>query len=97
MLVQNGSRFLHVWLSKNKSETIFSGVVKASCEGSLELPNPMSRFSTTASTTAFVFNEKINTLILDDHSNKSKWQKGQTFTFIKYALVCFILFLTVKR
>ena len=83
MLVRNSSRFLHVWLSQNKSETIISGVVKASCEGSLKIPDAISKFSETT----FVFNERTNTLILDDHRNKSKWRKGQKFTFIKYAVV----------
>lgn len=97
MLVRNGSRFLHVWLSQNKSETIFSGEVKASCEGRLKIQDVVSRFSKIPRTAAFVFNERTNTLILHDSRNKSIWRKGQTFTFIKYAVVYFILFSMVKR
>ena len=97
VLVRNGSRFLHVWLSQNKSETIFYGEVKASCEGRLKIPDVVSRFSKIPRIAAFVFNERTNTLILHDSRNKSIWRKGQTFTFIKYAVVYFILFSMVKR
>ena len=88
MLLRNYSRSQQV-RSGNESEITFYGSVKASCEGSLKVSG--------AGTIRFLFNEKMKAVIFDGHGNKSKWWKGRTFSFDKYVIAYFTLFIYMNR
>ena len=87
MLFRNYSRSQQV-RSGNESKITFYGSAKASCEGSLKVPG--------TGTIRFLFNEKMKAVTFDGHRNKSKWWKGWTFSFDKYVIAYFTLFINMN-